>query len=71
MWEIKLKRSPPQESVENGGYKAHLHWGIAKAPFSSAVFAGYAENTNRWYNPIAMVGKENNPGRLRYNRLLF
>jgi murein DD-endopeptidase MepM/ murein hydrolase activator NlpD len=67
----KIGELGPQESVENGGYKSHLHWGIAKSAFSDAVLAGYAHDCEHWHNPIALVGKENNPGGPDFSELIL
>lgn len=61
----------PQESLENGGYTAHLHWGIAKGGYEAAQLSGYAPYTDRWYNPITVIGKENNEKNKFYRDVLF
>ncbi len=65
----KIGELGPQESFENGGYMAHLHMGAAKGSYEYAMIAGYAGNVDRWYNPVALIGKENSGGRLRYGKL--
>lgn len=61
----------PQESLENGGYTAHLHWGVAKGGYETAQLAGYAPYTDRWYNPITLIGKENYEKNNFYRDVLF
>ncbi len=66
----KIGELGPKESVVNGGYMAHLHLGVAKGSHEYAILAGYAGSVDRWYNPVALIGKENNGGHVRYGKLL-
>ncbi len=60
-----------QESAENGGYYAHLHWGAAKGPFASELIRGYAPDTLYWYDPVTLVIRENHPNGVDYRKLIF
>lgn len=66
----KIGELGSQESMENGGYMAHLHMGAAKGSYEYAMLAGYASTLDRWYNPVALIGKENSGGRVRYGKLM-
>jgi murein DD-endopeptidase MepM/ murein hydrolase activator NlpD len=51
-------------SVENGGYPAHLHFGIRQGPFQPAATVGYVSKeafnagTHGWVNPQAFLKPE-------------
>jgi murein DD-endopeptidase MepM/ murein hydrolase activator NlpD len=45
----------PAFTLQNGGYLPHLHLGVEKAPFASATIAGYSDEIERWYNPVAFI----------------
>ncbi len=38
-------------TVTNGGYRAHLHYGIEKCKFESCNLSGYALEKTNWINP--------------------
>lgn len=48
----KIGEIGPAFSLENGGYRSHLHLGIEKDSIGNAVIAGYDERIDRWYNPV-------------------
>lgn len=51
----KIGEIGPSFSLENGGYRCHLHLGIEKASINNAVIAGYSEEVARWYNPVEFI----------------
>lgn len=61
----------PQESVENGGYYSHLHWGVVKGAHATAPIHGYSPDTGAYYDPLTFVVKENYPKGVNYRKLLF
>jgi murein DD-endopeptidase MepM/ murein hydrolase activator NlpD len=54
----KIGEIGPSFSLENGGYRSHLHLGIEKASIKNAVIAGYDENIAHWYNPIEFISNK-------------
>jgi hypothetical protein len=50
----------PPFTLENGGYRSHLHLGIEKASIKNAVVAGYDENIDHWYNPVEFIRNNGN-----------
>jgi murein DD-endopeptidase MepM/ murein hydrolase activator NlpD len=67
----KIGEMGPQETLENGGYKTHLHLGVAKGSYKTAKFHGYAPTFDNWFNPVALIGKENNPKGPKFRKVLF
>ncbi len=67
----KIGEIGPQETCENGGYKAHLHMGVAKGPSHTAHFNGYANTLEYWHSPVALIARENNPNGPRFKKVLF
>jgi hypothetical protein len=53
----KIGEIGPPFSLENGGYRSHLHLGIEKASIGNAVIAGYDERIDHWYNPVEFIFK--------------
>jgi murein DD-endopeptidase MepM/ murein hydrolase activator NlpD len=54
----KLGEIGPSFSLENGGYRSHLHLGIEKASIKNAVIAGYDENIAHWFNPVEFISNK-------------
>jgi hypothetical protein len=54
----KIGEIGPSFTLENGGYRSHLHLGIEKASISNAVIAGYDERIDHWYNPVEFIDKK-------------
>ena len=54
----KIGEIGPSFSLENGGYRSHLHLGVEKAPFKNAVIAGYNENIAHWHDPIKFISQK-------------
>lgn len=54
----KIGEIGPSFTLENGGYRSHLHLGIEKASIGKAVIAGYDDRIDRWYNPVEFVFKK-------------
>jgi murein DD-endopeptidase MepM/ murein hydrolase activator NlpD len=50
----------PPFTLENGGYRSHLHLGIEKASIKNAVIAGYDEYIAHWYNPVEFIRNDGN-----------
>lgn len=42
-------------SRENGGYRPHLHLGIAKGRLKDTGTIGYYHRTDAWYNPVSFL----------------
>ncbi len=51
----KIGEIGPTWSVMNGGYRAHLHLGIAKGKQSETGCKGYYNHTDWWYNPVSFL----------------
>lgn len=54
----KIGEIGPSFTLENGGYRSHLHLGIEKASISNALIAGYDERIAHWYNPVEFITKK-------------
>jgi len=52
----KLGEIGPPFTLQNGGYRSHLHLGIEKAAIEEAVIAGYHADVERWYDPVVFLG---------------
>ncbi|MBN1757356.1 MAG: peptidoglycan DD-metalloendopeptidase family protein [Chitinispirillaceae bacterium] len=59
------------ESVENGGYFSHLHWGVAKGGYKIAKIYGYDNDTSSYIDPYKLIIDENRDKKIDYKRLLF
>jgi hypothetical protein len=44
-------------SFDNGGYWAHLHLGIVKAPYTRASIVGYDQATESYENPLEFIAR--------------
>ncbi len=42
-------------SYENGGYWAHLHLGVIRKPFTSALLVGYDTDISIYYDPVKII----------------
>jgi hypothetical protein len=51
----KIGEIGPSFSLENGGYRSHLHLGIEKASIGNARIAGYDDDIAHWYNPMEFI----------------
>jgi murein DD-endopeptidase MepM/ murein hydrolase activator NlpD len=58
----RLGEIGPPFSLENGGYRSHLHLGIEKAPIGTAVIAGYDEHIGHWYDPVTFIKEKKSFG---------
>ncbi len=55
----KLGGIGPPFTLQNGGYRAHLHPGIEKASIGNALITGYHEDIDHWYDPIRFIRATN------------
>lgn len=51
----KISETGPTWSLMIGGYRAHLHLGIAKGRNSDSGTKGYYSHTRLWYNPVSFL----------------
>lgn len=42
-------------SMDNGGYRSHLHLGIAKGTYEETGVIGYYTSLNPWFNPVTFL----------------
>ncbi len=54
----KIGEIGPSFTLENGGYRSHLHLGIEKASIRNALIAGYDERIAHWYNPVEFISRK-------------
>ncbi len=59
------------ESVENGGYFSHLHWGVAKGGHTVAKKYGYDRDTSNYFDPYELIIRENRNENVDYKRVIF
>jgi len=59
------------ESLENGGYFAHVHWGVIRGAYRAVSFHGYDTDTAKYIDPFEFVIHENHPRGVNYKKLLF
>jgi hypothetical protein len=55
----KIGEIGPSFSLENGGYRSHLHLGIEKASIENAIIACYNDPISHWYNPMEFITEKN------------